>query len=112
MKTIEDDIFEMEMPVPCDGCGEWVELNECRHSPLTQKLVCRNCAQRDKKTYDIRSRIEELQLDLDDNAEYMKGNRRGYKKELKDLKMKLTGFENEEIKSRPFEIRNQLNSYN
>jgi hypothetical protein len=85
--------FELEMPVPCDGCGEWVELNECRESPLTQNLVCRNCYQRDKKIDDIRSQIEELQLDLDNDAEYVKGNRRKYKKELTDLKLKLIELE-------------------
>ena len=90
------DIFlddEMEMPCLCD-CGEWFDLNDGRTSPYRDVVVCRDCYDRQCERKELEDQIEELQLDLDNGAEYTISNRRMYKKELKELKEKLKEYEN------------------
>ena len=90
------DMFfeEMEMPCPCDDCGKWFDLNDGRESPYRRGItICRECHDRQSERKELENQIEELQLDLDNEAEYTVGNRREYKKELKELKQKLKEYE-------------------
>lgn len=81
---------DMEMPCPCDECGGWFDLNDGHESPYKRGIViCRNCYDKQNERKELENQIEELQLDLDNEAEYTVGNRRMYKKELKELESKL-----------------------
>lgn len=89
----------MEMPVPCDNCGEWVELNNCKESDLTKKLMYRSCCLVEDEVHQLKEEITDLQLDLDNEAEYTIGNRRMYKKEIKEKKerIKELGFNYDDL---------------
>ena len=79
----------MEMPVPCSKCGEWIELNDTRESDISKELVCSECYDIDREAYELKEEIVDLQLDLDNEPEYMKGQRREYKKEIKEKKARI-----------------------
>lgn len=80
----------MEMPVICEKCDECIELNETRTSKLTKKLLCENCCDTENLVYDLFEEAKDIQYDLENNAEYMKGDRRGWKNNLKELKDKIS----------------------
>jgi len=79
----------MEMPVPCPKCNEWTELNETRESGLTKKLLCHSCASDENEVNEWVEEAKTIICDLENHAEYMKGDRRGWKKNLKELKEKI-----------------------
>ena len=80
----------MEMPVPCDKCGDWVELNETRESPLENgKMLCKQCYSEASQIKDIVAEIKDIQYMLDNNDESVKGDRRGWKANMKVLKNQL-----------------------
>ena len=89
----------MEMPVPCKNCNEIVELDSTRQSPLTKDLVCHECFTIDDKVNDLVEEAKNIHYDLDNYAEHMKGDRRGWKRNLKDLKQKINdlGFDANEL---------------
>lgn len=89
----------MEMPVPCSDCQKWIDLDETRTSPYDKKLKCQECYQKDSNAYEIYREAYDIQCDLDCYAEHMKGDRRGWKKNLKVLKNKLNelGYDYEEF---------------
>ncbi|WP_312306577.1 hypothetical protein [Chryseobacterium sp.] len=89
----------MEMPVPCPRCGEWVELHDTRKSPLTEALLCDECFSVEDEVYDLKEEADDIKYDLDNHAEHMKGDRRGWKKNLKELKEKIKslGFDYDEL---------------
>lgn len=80
----------MEMPVICEKCDDFVELNETRTSKLTKKLLCENCSDTENRVYDLFEEAKDIQYDLENDAEHMKGDRRGWKKSLKELKDKIS----------------------
>ena len=82
----------MEMPVNCSKCGEWVELNSTRESPLNQQLMCSDCYHKDDEVNDLVEEAKDIIYDLENQAEYMKGDRRGWKKNLKELKEKISSL--------------------
>lgn len=79
----------MEMPVPCCRCGEIVELNSTKESPLNSQLLCEDCFRSDDDVNDFVEEAKDIHYDLQNNAGYMKGDRRGWKKNLKELKDKI-----------------------
>lgn len=89
----------MEMPVPCPRCGEWIELHDTRKSPLTEDLLCDECFTVEDEVYDLKEEADDIKYDLDNHAEHMKGDRRGWKNNLKELKEKIKalGFDYDEL---------------
>lgn len=87
------------MPVPCPRCGEWIELHSTRKSPLTEDLLCEECFSIEDQVNDYKEEIEDIQYDLENYAEYMKGDRRGWKKKINELKDKIKklGFDFDEL---------------
>lgn len=79
----------MEMPVTCPKCNEWVELNETRESDLTKKLLCKSCCSEENQINEWVEEARDITYDLDNNAEHMKGDRRGWRKNLKEIKDKI-----------------------
>jgi len=79
----------MEMPVPCERCGEVVELHETRKGPLTKELVCDECFSKEDQINDLIEEAKTISDDLENHEEYMKGDRRGWKRNLKELKAKI-----------------------
>lgn len=77
------------MPVPCDKCGEWVELNDCRESDLTKKLLCSDCCDIEDEVNRLKENITDIQIDLDNKAEHTIGNRRSLKNEIKEMKKQI-----------------------
>lgn len=94
-----NDFDEMEMPVPCDKCGEWVELTDCRTSELTKKLLCRDCCDVEDEVKAKIDEIKDIQYMLDNNDEEVRGDRRGWKRNIKDLKKEIIelGYDPEEL---------------
>ena len=78
------------MPVPCPKCGEWFELNSSRESPLNKQLLCIECYEKDDEVNDLIEEAKDIHYDLENNEEYMKGDRPGWKKNLKELKVKIS----------------------
>lgn len=89
----------MEMPVLCTRCDEIIELNSTKESPLTKELLCYECFSIDDKVNDLVEEAKNIQYDLDNYEEYMKGDRRGWKRNLKELKQKINdlGFDANEL---------------
>ena len=79
----------MEMPVPCNKCGEWVELNDTRQSPYSEELICPECYNAEEARKEIENEIRDLEEDLENEAEYTVGHRREHKKQLKELRERL-----------------------
>lgn len=84
--------IEMEMPVDCSKCGEWVELDTTREGPITKNLVCRNCFAIEEEARSFIDEAKDISYDLENYAEHMKGDRRGWKKNLKELKEKISAL--------------------
>ncbi|MEL7600592.1 MAG: hypothetical protein AAGU18_10920 [Proteiniphilum sp.] len=80
----------MEMPVPCSKCGEWVELNSTRQGPLSRELICANCCREEESVSFLIDEAKDIHYDLKNYAEHMKGDRRGWKKNLKELTEKIS----------------------
>lgn len=80
----------MEMPVLCDNCKEWVELNSMRESELTKgKLLCIECYNIDSQVKHLKDEIDDIQYMLDNNDPEIKGDRRGWKRNIKELKAQI-----------------------
>lgn len=77
------------MPVPCSRCNEWVDLDDTRIGSLTKELVCDNCFSEEDQVNDLIEEAKTISYDLDNYEEYMTGDRRGWKKNLKELKAKI-----------------------
>lgn len=89
----------MEMPVPCDKCREWVELNSTRESKLEKgKMLCPECFSADDMVKDKIEEIKNIQYMLDNNDPEVKGDRRGWKRNIKELKNEIInlGYDPEE----------------
>lgn len=84
--------IEMEMPIDCSKCGEWVELDSTREGPLTKNLVCKNCFATEEEARSLIEEAKDISYDLENYAEHMKGDRRGWKKNLKELKEKISSL--------------------
>lgn len=83
----------MEMPVPCDKCKEWVELNSTRESELDKgRLLCPECYHIDSTVKDKIDEIKDIQSMLDDNDPEVRGDRRGWKRNIKDLKTEIVEY--------------------
>lgn len=81
---------EMEMPVPCDKCGKWVELNSTRESKLNKgQMLCHECYSIDDTVKDKIEEIKDIQIMLDNNDPEVKGDRRGWKRNIKELKKEI-----------------------
>ncbi len=89
----------MEMPVPCGRCSNIVELHSTRESSLTNRLMCDECCDLENRINDLVEEAKDIQTDLDNYAEHMKGDRRGWKRNLKEIKQKIEklGFNAEEL---------------
>ena len=84
----------MEMPVPCDKCKERVELNSTRESELTRGLMlCSSCSGTESLVKQYVDEIKDIQYMLDNNDPEVKGDRRGWKQNIKDLKNKISDLD-------------------
>lgn len=89
----------MEMPVPCDKCRKWVELNSIRESELNKgQMLCPECYSIDDTVKDKIEEIKDIQFMLDNNDPEVKGGRRGWKRNIKELKKEIVdlGYDPEE----------------
>lgn len=75
--TNYEDFDEDSMPVPCQKCGEWFDLNDgCRSDkwfPMT--VICYDC-----------SRDEETEMDFDNEIEIIKNSIDDYKTTIENCK--------------------------
>jgi len=85
-------VSNMEMPVQCQKCKDIVELNSTRESNLTKKLLCSDCCSEENEVFELVSEADDIRYDLENYAEHMKGDRRGWKNNLKELKEKIKSF--------------------
>lgn len=72
MNDIELD-EEMDMPCPCQKCGEWFDLNDGTPSGkwYPKTVICEKCGVEEEKEMDIDNEIEELKEQIS-NAEFTK----------------------------------------
>ncbi len=60
----------MEMPTPCNNCGEIFELHDGRRSPRGKAImICEACADEEQEEIDREEEIQELKDQISD-AEY------------------------------------------
>ena len=62
---------EFDMPVPCEKCGEWFDLNDGYGSEkwFPNIVICRKCHKEEEKEIERDEEIEELKNEISD-AEY------------------------------------------
>jgi|GEM_PF-2128510 hypothetical protein len=92
----------MEMPVPCSKCKKWVELNDTRKSRLNRgDMLCPNCYSNDYSAYEMIREINDIQSMLNNNDPEVKGDRRGWKKNIKELKEEVAelGFDSDDYQT-------------
>lgn len=77
------------MPVICLKCGDLVELYKTRKSPLNEQLICKQCFEKENEVKELIEEAKDIHYDLENYAEYMKGDRNGWKNNLKQLKNKI-----------------------
>lgn len=78
------------MPVNCSKCGEWIELNSTRESPLNKQLMCSDCFFTEDKVNDLIEEAKEIHYGLENHEEYMKGDRHGWRRNLKEIKYEIS----------------------
>ncbi len=63
-----DKTEEMEMPTPCQKCGEWFDLNDGRSSEkwFPDTVICEKCADEERKEIDSDEEIQDLKNSIDD----------------------------------------------
>ena len=89
------------MPVKCIKCEEWIELHTTKESPLNNnQLLCSDCYNKDNEVLELIEEAKDIHYDLENDEEYMKGDRRGWKKNLNEIKAK--------IKSRGYDFKDYL----
>ena len=67
----------MEMPVPCKRCNEIVELQTTQESPLDGILLCSECYSDDYNVFQLIEEARDINYDLKNNADHMKGDKLG-----------------------------------
>lgn len=82
----------MEMPVICTMCNQIVELHSTKESRINKVLLCENCYEIDDQVADLFEENKTIQNDLDNHEEYMKGDRRGWRKKIKENKEKINSL--------------------
>ncbi len=80
------------MPVSCFKCDELVELNSTRQGELSKDLLCESCYGEEDHAKCLIDEAKDIYYDLENYAEHMKGDRRGWKKNLKELKEKISAL--------------------
>jgi len=91
----------MEMPVPCDKCGEWVGLNSVRQAESDRnKLFCDKCYEIDSEVDMLFQQILDYEHELDNDTENVKGRRREYRKYIKENenRIKELGYSLDELR--------------
>lgn len=61
---------EMEMPTPCERCGEVFDLNDGRVSPRskatnTRIVICEQCAEVEEEEIEREEEIEQLRFSIE-----------------------------------------------
>lgn len=90
---------ELEMPVPCNGCSRLVDLNDTRESTLDKgKMLCPECYHNDSEVKFKIEEIEDIQYMLDNNEKELRCDRKGWKRNIKELKKEIIelGYDPEE----------------
>jgi len=63
----ESESEVMEMPTPCENCGDIFDLNDGRRSPRKQKIViCEPCAEKEQEEIDREEEITSLREQISD----------------------------------------------
>lgn len=62
---------EMEMPTPCQKCGEWFDLNDGVGSEkwFPRTVICSECGEKEQQIIEIETDIEDLQDEIDQAEE-------------------------------------------
>lgn len=89
MEYIELD-EEMEMPCPCQHCGEWFDLHDGSGSQKWHEgtVICKMCHREEEKEIERDEEVEELQNEISD-AEHTLAHAR---KRLKELGVEPTPY--------------------
>ena len=88
----------MEMPTPCESCGQWCELDDMVGSDKWYKdiVICRECSDLEEKEIELDNDIENEQNNLADAEWQIKESTR----ELERLRVKKVELENKIEKQR------------
>jgi hypothetical protein len=81
--NIENTIYQMEMPTPCQGCGKWFDLTDGGGSEkwYPNTVICPVCCEKEKAEIEVDEEVEDLKIQIED-AEYTLKHARKRLKEL------------------------------
>jgi hypothetical protein len=62
---------KMEMPTPCQHCGDWFDLHDgCASEKwYPNTVICEKCAQLEEKIIEVEEEIADIQIELE-NAKW------------------------------------------
>lgn len=68
MEFINEELEEMEMPTPCQKCGEWFDLHDGYGSKkwFPKTTICEECHELEEDEIDKDEEISQLQETIDD----------------------------------------------
>lgn len=61
------ELEEMEMPTPCQKCGEWFELNDGAASEkwFPRTIICPECGEKEQNIIEVEQDISDMQDEID-----------------------------------------------
>lgn len=66
---------DMEMPTPCERCGDFFDLLDGKSSPREPRIViCEKCADREESQMEEEKEIQELKDEIADAEDTIKRN--------------------------------------
>lgn len=95
---MEEYIDDMEMPAPCESCGQWFDLHDGTGSDKWYKdiVICPECGDLEEKEIELDDEIENEQNNLADAEWQIKESTR----ELERLRVKRVELEDKIDKQR------------
>jgi hypothetical protein len=82
-----EETDKMEMPTPCQHCGEWFDLNDGCHSVkwYPNTIICEKCGDKEEKIIELEDELEDIKI----NYENAKWDVDHYGKRIKEIEEEL-----------------------
>ncbi len=82
-----EETDEMEMPTPCQHCGEWFDLNDGCPSEkwYPNTVICEKCGEQEEKIIELEAELEDTKIDYE-NAKWDVDH---YGKRIKEIEEEL-----------------------
>lgn len=75
MEFSNNNYEEMEIPTPCQKCGEWFDLNDGSASEkwFPKTIICPECGEKEQNIIELEQDIEDLQDEIDQATDAISG---------------------------------------